>query len=437
MATYDVFISHSSEEKQTVVMPLARLLGEAGLRVWVDDCELTIGDSLRRAIDTGLSQARFGVVVLSCSFFEKEWPQRELDGLLAREDGKNKLILPIWHGLTPQEVAKYSPILGARVAVSTSKGLPVVARAIRLAIAREYRQEKVVPQDYSDAMQDLAMLPEFPEIPQLEQVRRWGGIKETLFPGQPGRCVLESGIRLDDAEAASSLLETAVTKLKEGAYPTRALDSFRVVFIELTRNAFEHGCQKGEDKVYIVVDIGPWNCSLTVVNPPGVVFNVDSIMRRQRIVLARNDMRLRGRGLLLIEDLSDDLRSVQSGNAVKAVVERIPVSLVVSVEDGIAIIFVESGVHNDSLERRLTQVVYEHLHHDIVLDLSSAESGIGTTPITVIIRLAALCRKNGRRLVAIVPYNCGAFVPGALRAGSRSAAISRLREIRGQTTPKP
>jgi len=51
---YDVFISHASEDKEAVARPLARHLQELGLRVWIDECELTLGDSLRRKIDAGL-----------------------------------------------------------------------------------------------------------------------------------------------------------------------------------------------------------------------------------------------------------------------------------------------------------------------------------------------------------------------------------------------
>ena len=61
--------------------PLAERLVSAGLKVWYDDFSLKVGDSLRRSLDEGLSKSRFGVVILSPSFFKKEWPQKELDGL--------------------------------------------------------------------------------------------------------------------------------------------------------------------------------------------------------------------------------------------------------------------------------------------------------------------------------------------------------------------
>jgi serine/threonine protein kinase len=72
---WDVFISHASEDNETVARPLAAHLREAGLRVWLDEHELLLGDSLRREIDRGLAQSRWGVVILSRHFLDKEWPQ--------------------------------------------------------------------------------------------------------------------------------------------------------------------------------------------------------------------------------------------------------------------------------------------------------------------------------------------------------------------------
>jgi hypothetical protein len=116
---YDVFISHASEDKAEVARPLAEALQDGGLRVWYDEFELRIGDSLRRKIDKGLAASRFGVVVLSKSFFAKGWPNYELDGLVTRAVGGEQVILPIWHDITKQELTKYSPSLGDKLARST------------------------------------------------------------------------------------------------------------------------------------------------------------------------------------------------------------------------------------------------------------------------------------------------------------------------------
>ena len=118
--TYDVFISHATEDKDEIVRPLANALVSEGLRVWYDEFELRIGDSLRRKIDHGLAHSRFGVVVLSHSFFAKNWPQYELDGLVTKEMTGEQVILPLWHGITKSEVIEQSPSLADKVARSTT-----------------------------------------------------------------------------------------------------------------------------------------------------------------------------------------------------------------------------------------------------------------------------------------------------------------------------
>lgn len=117
---FDVFILHASEDKDQIVRPLAFSLQQAGLRVWYDEFELRIGDSLRRKIDKGLAKSRFGVVVLSKSFLEKGWANYELDGMITRVVSGEQVILPIWHGITKQEVIDYSPSLADKLARSTA-----------------------------------------------------------------------------------------------------------------------------------------------------------------------------------------------------------------------------------------------------------------------------------------------------------------------------
>jgi hypothetical protein len=117
---YDVFISHASEDKETVARPLAHALRDAGLEVWYDEFELKIGDSLRRKIDRGLAGSRFGVVVLSQSFFAKGWPNYELDGLVTKAVSGEQVLLPVWHKVTKEEVIAYSPSLADKLARNTA-----------------------------------------------------------------------------------------------------------------------------------------------------------------------------------------------------------------------------------------------------------------------------------------------------------------------------
>jgi TIR domain len=133
----DAFISHASEDKDSVARPLAVHLRELGHSVWFAEYELLVGDSLSEAIDRGLSRSRFGVVILSRSFFAKDWPRRELKGMVAKEmiDGE-RVILPVWHEIDARDVASFSLPLADMLAVRTSAGLDVVAVSISTAINR-------------------------------------------------------------------------------------------------------------------------------------------------------------------------------------------------------------------------------------------------------------------------------------------------------------
>lgn len=120
LVEYDVFISHASEDKDEVVRPLAKALVGHGLKVWYDEFELRIGDSLRRKIDNGLSNSRFGVVVLSRNFIRKGWTNYELDGIITKAVSGEQVMLPLWHNITKQEIVDYSPSLADKLARNTS-----------------------------------------------------------------------------------------------------------------------------------------------------------------------------------------------------------------------------------------------------------------------------------------------------------------------------
>lgn len=136
-----VFICHATEDKEAVARPLASHLDNFGCEVWYDEFSLKIGDSLRRSIEQGIKSCDFGVVVISPAFFKKEWPQRELDALTARETSeRKKLILPIWHGISVAEVIQQSPILADRIAIKTDDGITKAVEAI-LDVATEGRSK--------------------------------------------------------------------------------------------------------------------------------------------------------------------------------------------------------------------------------------------------------------------------------------------------------
>jgi hypothetical protein len=127
---YDVFVSHASEDRARFVDSFVVALRERGLRVWYDSNEIRVGDDFRRRMDEGLARSRFGVVVLSPSFF-KYWPQAELSALFNQEAAfDRKRILPIRLDLDHATLTARSPLLATRTALGWELGVRALAERI-------------------------------------------------------------------------------------------------------------------------------------------------------------------------------------------------------------------------------------------------------------------------------------------------------------------
>lgn len=150
---WDVFISHASEDKEEVVCELATRLKRYDVSVWYDEFELKLGDSLSKSIDKGLVQSRYGIIILSPSFFSKKWPDYELRSLLSRElSTDNKVILPIWHNIDAEDILKYSPYLADKFALTTAIGLD----ELTYKIVEEIRPDIVNSHAIIHACRDMA-----------------------------------------------------------------------------------------------------------------------------------------------------------------------------------------------------------------------------------------------------------------------------------------
>lgn len=142
---YDVFISHATEDKEAFVRGLAAELSRLGLRVWFDEWTLGLGDSLRHKIDEGLRASSYGVVVLSPGFFTKSWPQAELDALFAIEMSGKKVILPVRHELTHEQLVSLSPTLAGLLTTDSARGIQAVAKEIRDVVRRDQNENPDAP----------------------------------------------------------------------------------------------------------------------------------------------------------------------------------------------------------------------------------------------------------------------------------------------------
>lgn len=132
-AQSDVFLSHASEDKDEIARPLREALEDRGLVVWFDEVRIKVGQGIRQEIEKGIAGAKFGVVILSPSFFAKQWTQAELDALFTKKvDTGRSVILPIWHRVTKDEVAAHSPLLAGLLALNSATMTLTVMASLRV-----------------------------------------------------------------------------------------------------------------------------------------------------------------------------------------------------------------------------------------------------------------------------------------------------------------
>src|SRR3984957_8885132 len=129
------FIAHDSRDKKELAEPLALQLQRWHCPVWFDQYSLKVGDSLREGIETGLKECPKCVLILTPNFLNNNgWTKREYDSVFTRElVEKQKVILPVWHNVSVEDIYKYSPILADRVGAQWADGIEEVARKVLVA----------------------------------------------------------------------------------------------------------------------------------------------------------------------------------------------------------------------------------------------------------------------------------------------------------------
>lgn len=109
---YSVFVSHASDDKIEYVDDLVKEIKQLGISVFYDSDVIHWGDNLKEVIDAGLNNCSLAVIVISPSYFGREWTEYEIKALLKRQDSeKNNLILPILYHVSKEEFNKHYPTL--------------------------------------------------------------------------------------------------------------------------------------------------------------------------------------------------------------------------------------------------------------------------------------------------------------------------------------
>jgi hypothetical protein len=95
--TVTVFLSHNVKDKP-FVQRLARDLDNHGVKYWLDEAEIKIGDSLIEKIRSGIDEVDYVAIILSSNSIASPWVQREIDVAMNQEiAGKKIKVLPIMY----------------------------------------------------------------------------------------------------------------------------------------------------------------------------------------------------------------------------------------------------------------------------------------------------------------------------------------------------
>jgi hypothetical protein len=89
------FISHSTKDKP-FVRKLAADLVASGVKVWLDEQRILVGDSVPEKIAQGLAESDFFLIVVSQNSVSSSWVKKELSSALVHEIERRKVtVLPI------------------------------------------------------------------------------------------------------------------------------------------------------------------------------------------------------------------------------------------------------------------------------------------------------------------------------------------------------
>jgi len=93
---HGIFMSHTAADKPFVRRLRDDLIGKGVPRVWVDEAEIEIGDSLMKKIEEGMQETRYIGIVLSSKSINAPWVKKELEIAMSREiAGGEVIVLPL------------------------------------------------------------------------------------------------------------------------------------------------------------------------------------------------------------------------------------------------------------------------------------------------------------------------------------------------------
>lgn len=136
-----VFLSHSSRDKERLVLPLYSFLQSEGIPVWLDAFEIDYGENIYSKVTEAIEQCEVGLFVLTDNFFDASsgWPVTEFSAFFGEMMKRKKKILMLNAGVEHSGIhALMRPY--KYIDWNDGQGLAEVAQAIRR-VANAYLNE--------------------------------------------------------------------------------------------------------------------------------------------------------------------------------------------------------------------------------------------------------------------------------------------------------
>ncbi len=105
------FLSHASEDKQSIARPLYNALTLAGIACWFAEVEMSWGQSVAGGIQDGLAKSRYLLAVVTPNFVKKNWTVTELNIALHQEINEGRVIvLPVIAATSDEKEAIFAKL---------------------------------------------------------------------------------------------------------------------------------------------------------------------------------------------------------------------------------------------------------------------------------------------------------------------------------------
>lgn len=138
-----IFISHSTTDKDTIVSPIVENLQRFGINVWYDEFCISAGDTISSSVFDGAKKSTACVFIITKSFVQKKWTNAELQIFIDRAIRDSIKIIPVLVDIEPENLYEISPYLATKLAIKHRSALETSSQ-IAISVLKEVPKEIVI-----------------------------------------------------------------------------------------------------------------------------------------------------------------------------------------------------------------------------------------------------------------------------------------------------